>query len=289
MTNSRFSVKVNNLMTFMVVENETGRCLGAFGSNFYRSWVFPLYTPSGLTVLQEFPYDHPFHNGFFVGQHPVFVGEREGNYWIAPPRRNFKDPNYRNLGRVDAPEVPEMEIHDQGVRFRQENVWRDEHEEPLIDEVREVDFYTLEDATVCEMTSRKIATYGDVEYRSTKFGSIGLRAEPRLTPTYGGEIIADSNRRGDASLVMETDSGFVAYENRLPDKSIFGVFMTILAPQERGPWFVRDFGVMTYNPTMKKPIFTPQGKDWTIKMRVIAYDGPLTDERVHRWTSLHQG
>src|SRR5688500_13898876 len=76
---SPFDVLVNrpgpgNPATQMVVERATGRFLGAFGTSFYRSWVFPLYTPSGLTVLQEFAYDHPFHNGLFVAQHPVHAG-----------------------------------------------------------------------------------------------------------------------------------------------------------------------------------------------------------------------
>jgi len=46
---------------FVVQHEETGRWLGGIGANYYRAWVYPLYTPRGLTVLQEFPFDHPFH------------------------------------------------------------------------------------------------------------------------------------------------------------------------------------------------------------------------------------
>ncbi|KKL75927.1 hypothetical protein LCGC14_2049980, partial [marine sediment metagenome] len=41
-----FDVVVNE-RTHMVVHRTTGRCLGAVGSNYYRCWVFPLYTPAG--------------------------------------------------------------------------------------------------------------------------------------------------------------------------------------------------------------------------------------------------
>ena len=41
-----------------------------------QPWVYPLYTPAGHQVLQEFAFDHPFHNGCFVGLHPVVYAER---------------------------------------------------------------------------------------------------------------------------------------------------------------------------------------------------------------------
>ena len=64
---AKFNVVVNQ-RTLVVVDQETKRCLGGLGSNAWRTFVFPLYTPGGHTVIQEYPFDHPFHNGFFVGQ-----------------------------------------------------------------------------------------------------------------------------------------------------------------------------------------------------------------------------
>ncbi len=141
----------------MAVERESGRCLGGVGSNFYRPWVFPLYTPGGFTVIQEFAFDHPFHNGFFVAQHPVIVGERQANFWAMPPRRSHDDAIFTKVGRIDAPKTPKIEPHDQGVQFTLENIWRDSNEEPIINEIRTVNLYATDDATVCDMTSQKIA------------------------------------------------------------------------------------------------------------------------------------
>jgi len=50
MANSPFEIRLN-ARTHMVVESSTGRCLGGVGSNAQRSWVFPLYTPGGQTVI----------------------------------------------------------------------------------------------------------------------------------------------------------------------------------------------------------------------------------------------
>ena len=95
-----YEVKIN-AKTHLVVQSDTGRCLGGVGANFYRPFVFPFYTPAGHTVVQEFAFDHPFHNGIFVGQGPVQVGEREAGFWASPPRRSFTDKVFEKLGRMD--------------------------------------------------------------------------------------------------------------------------------------------------------------------------------------------
>jgi len=277
MSGTRYEVKVNE-RTHMVIDRSTGRCLGAVGANFYDVWVFPLYTPSGRTVIREFPFDHPFHNGLFVGQHPVQVGERVGNFWAHPPTRGWDDHIFVHVGRVDAPKEPETEITDAAVRFTFRNVWRDEQDEPLLDEIRTVTFRAADDATVCDMTSEKIASQGAVEYPQTKFGSIGVRVEPRLLPPLGGTVIADAGRRGVAEVAHEGESDFVAYEN-----DGFGVLLHILDAGVRGPWFIRDYGMAMYNPTWTQSISTPEGGSWTVGLRVAAYDGELTEERAREW------
>lgn len=274
---ARYEVKVNE-RTNMVIDAAGGRPLGAAGANFYDVWVFPLYTPAGKTVIREFPFDHPFHNGFFVGQHLVNVGDRVGNFWASPPRRGWDDSIFVNVGRVDAPKEPETEISDDGVRFTFRNVWRDEHDEPLLDEVRTVTFRSTDDATICDMTSEKIASQGAVEYAQTKFGSIGVRVEPRLLPPLGGVVIADGGRRGKAEITHEGESDFVAYED-----GAFGVLLHILDEGVRGPWFIRDYGMAMYNPTWARSISTAKGKSWIVGLRVVAYDGELTEERAKLW------
>lgn len=279
---STFEVIVN-ARTHLVVDTDTGRCLGGVGANFYRPFVFPFYTPAGHTVIQEFAFDHPFHNGIFVGQAPVQVGEREAWFWGAPPRRSFTDRLFENLGRMETEKEIEIAPHADGVQFVQNIIWRDANEEPLIDEIRTVNLYSIGDGTVCEMTSEKIANYGAVEYSETKYGSIGMRVEPRLLPVMGGVVIGDNNRRGKVEVIDENTSDFVAYQNQLPGHGYFGVFMTILAEGIRGPWFIRDYGMALYNPTQTGSVLTPANGTWKISLRFIAYDGELTTARAEKW------
>ena len=278
--NSPFEIHLN-ARTYMVIESASGRCLGGFGSNTQRSWVFPFYTPSGHTVIQEYAFDHPFHNGFFVGQSPVIVGGREGQFWHYA---GFKP---RPLGgRVEAPKTPDIEPHEHGIRFRLKNVWLDENEEPLIDEVRIVNFHKAPDATICDMTSEKIATYGIVDYPQTKFGSIGIRVEPRLLPVTGGIVLADNNRVGGVDVVHEDESDFVAYENELSGHGRFGVMMHILDEGVSGPWFIRGYGMALFNPTWTQSISTPEGKSWKVSLRIAAYDSGLTEGRARNWIKV---
>jgi hypothetical protein len=186
---------------------------------------------------------------------------------------------------MDCPAAPSAEAHDRGVRLAFQNVWRGPDEQPVLQELRTVDLYAAEDATVCDLTSRKVAAYGPLEYPQTKFGGIGIRVEPRLLPALGGVVLADGGRRGLAAVVHEGDSDYVAYENDLGGDRRFGVLMSILDAGVRGPWFIRDYGMALYNPTWRGAVATPEGASWTVCLRVVAYDGALTEERTRRWAA----
>ncbi len=185
---SPFEVKINT-KTHLVVQSDTRLCLGGVGANFYRPFVFPFYTLAGYIVVQEFAFDHPFHKGIFVGQGPIQVGKRESGFWASPPGRSFTDRVFEKMGRMDPQKDIDITLHSNGVQFVQNVIWRDENADPLIDEIRNVNFYRLADATVCDMTSEKIAFYGFATYSQTKFGGIGIRVEPRLLRVMGVNVL----------------------------------------------------------------------------------------------------
>jgi len=268
------------------------RILGAYGTNFWRSWVYPLYTPSGRTVVENFPFDHPFHNGVFVGQNPVKVGDREGNFWAFPVKRSHDDHIMKKMGRMDPQGEPAASVTDAGVRFALKSIWRDEQEQPLVDEERTVVLRASPDATVCDMISRKTAAYGSVEFGKTKFGSIGVRVEPRLLPALGGRVIGcvgGELRRGKADEVANGKTcDAVAYENNVPGIGVFGICLMVLdnsaSPDRRGPWFIRDYGMAMFNATQNEAIAVSAGSAWTAALRVIAYENTLTAGRLAAWS-----
>jgi len=285
MTGQRFHT-VENKQTHLVIEEQSGRCLGGLAVTHYRPRVFPLYSPSGVTVLQESPPDHPFHNGIFVGQSPVIAGTRECNFWATPPARMAADPLQDKVGRMSVEQPLAVDPHGDGLRFTVTAVWRDEHEEPVLDEIRTVDFRVFDGATVCDVTSRKTATYGAVSFPATKHGSIGIRVEPRLLPDLGAEVIGDGDRRGRADVVHEQESAYVAYENDLTGHGRFGVLMAPLVSSAPGVWFIRDYGMAMYDGTLRAETALAAGDSWTVGLRVAAYDGALADQRAREWIAV---
>lgn len=51
----QYTILTNVQSHFVKPDN---RILGAYGTNFWRSWIYPFYTPSGRTVVENSPFDH---------------------------------------------------------------------------------------------------------------------------------------------------------------------------------------------------------------------------------------
>src|SRR5665213_2537970 len=277
---------------YFVCEKGTRRILGAVGNDDTRAWVYPLLTPRGIPVTQESPFDHPFHQGVFVGQGKVCARGRMSNFWS--PYYDFRQPNnpmYQNLGIIRYAEGPQIAEDPDGYTFTYTTVWSDERGEPLLDERRVVRLYEGEDATFCDVESTKRSSYVDVVYAANKHGSIGARVQPQLLPAFGGSVVALSDQRltrGSADEVAHGEAcDVVAYEADIPVLGRAGVALKILDNSDtgdrRGPWFVRDYGLVMFNPTMDRDVEVPLGESWTTALRIAAYDGCLTANRCNIW------
>lgn len=279
---------------YLVIHHESRRLLAGVGHNPHRAWTFPLNTPRGLNVLQEFAFDHPFHNGVFVGQGRVLKDNHLSNFWApAADWRQLDNPVFQHLGELRYGDVPQIELLPNRVTFRYDTIWHDEQHQPVLNEKRVIEIHESADAVFCDVYSDKEAAYGDLVFENTKFGSIGARVQPQLLPLMGGEILAEYEgelRRGLADPVANGKlSRFVAYENEVPNLGRFGLCLIILhnsaSPRRDGPWFIRDYGMSMFNPTMNESILLPANATWGCALRVIAYDGSLTLDRVQRWYS----
>lgn len=284
--------------TNLVCDSATRRILAGVGHNQHRAWAFPLNTPRGLNVLQEYAFDHAFHNGLFVGQGMVsLMGGELAQFWATTPdwRAEPHYPIYENIGQLRYGSAPQIALDLGEVRFTYQTVWQDDNGTPMFDEERVFRVWSTEDAVLCELSSRKRATYGQLEFRKTKYGSICARVQPQLLPALGGQILAGRDSqiyRGLADEVaMDKPSDFVAYENNVPGLGRFGLCLLIRensasfegAEERTGPWFVRDYGVTFFNPTIHRGISLSQGEEWVASLRAVAYDGALTLERVAAW------
>lgn len=222
------------------------RCLTGIGHHWYRPWLHPLHTPAGHGVLEAFPFDHPFHNGCFVAQHPVRCAGLEANFWAVPPPRTPDDEVFVNVGRVEVVSLSYPLT---------KSIWQAPGGEALLDEERRISLEVRGAATVCSVASTKIAAYGDVEFPATKFGGIGVRVHPLLLSAAGARIHG----------AHDAPAPFVAYDN--------GRFGLALVADGSLPWFVRDYGFAAWNPTWKQPLLLRKGERWTVALTLVAYDG----------------
>ena len=278
----------------MVMETATGRLLGGVGHNDLRAWCYPLNTPRGLGVAQEYPFDHSFHNGVFVAQARVVCGGVLSNYWVVHPDWRSPDSHgYNHLGQLRYRERAAIAPLPDGYRFTYHTTWNGCDGRPVLDEVRHFDLYAVPDATICDLISRKTAAYGRLRFEANKHGSLGVRVQPQLLPPFGGAIVAgrgDEVWRGGADEVaFGKERDFVAYEAQPAGLGRFGVCLQVLSNSagdcRAGPWFIRDYGMAMFNATMNDEVVVAEGETWEAALRVVAYDGAVSAARARAWAA----
>ena len=274
---------------------KSGRILGGVGHNANRAWCYPLNTPRGLNVLQEYAFDHGFHNGVFVGQGMVEAGGTLSNYWSPHPDWRGPDNHiFQDLGELRYNRRADIIALPEGFRFTYRTHWTGCNGRPALDEIRHFDIYTSEDAVICDLTSVKSAAYDDLVFKANKHGSLGVRLQPQLLPPFGAEILGITGsdiRRGKADDVANNmPCDWVAYEAEPAGLWRFGACMTVLdnsvSDSRVGPWFIRDYGMAMFNATMVEDIVLPKGGTWSAALRVVAYDGALDVSRTGIWGNL---
>ena len=244
-------------------------------------------------MAQEYPFDHAFHNGVFVAQARVVRGGVLSNFWVVHPDWRSPDSHvYNHLGQIRHRERAEITPLPRGYRFTYRTTWIGADGAPVLDEERRFDLYDAGDATICDLTSRKTAAYGDLVFEANKHGSLGVRVQPQLLPPFGGRMIAGAGRelhRGGAEVAFGEERDFVAYEAAPLGLHRFGVCLLVLgnsaAGSRTGPWFVRDYGMAMFNATMTDDVAVAAGETWDAALRVAAYDGAISVDRAGAWAA----
>jgi Methane oxygenase PmoA len=230
----------------VMVISALGNPVAGIGHNFFRPWLYPLYSPSGRQVLQEYPFDHPFHNGLFIGWHPIKHGGRENNFWATPPQRSDPDPMMNNLGQVRAIESSVIQSSETCIQLTQLLDWVDIDGKKLFNETRTFTLWQpgmLSHAVRMESTLTCL-TADPIIFEHTKFAGIGVRLDPALTPALGGHFENSSGEVGRASLFHGNYFESLSVRSRNDDLEL-----KINPNGFTAPWFVRDYGLVLLNPS----------------------------------------
>lgn len=249
-----------------------GAPIAGLGQSFMRPWIYPLYTPGGYQVLQEFAFDHPFHNGCFIGWHPIRSDGIDHNFWATPPPRSSPDPMMAHLGRIEATSPPTLAAGPDALAAELSLAWRSEAGCGLAEERRSLRFWAAGCGHGVDMRSQLRAIDQPLELPQTKFAGIGIRLDPRLTSSCGGNFEGSAGKAGAAAL-HDQPGTFLRVEASAGSR-VFGLYLE--APGFDLPWFVRDYGLILLNPVWHAGRRLACGETLDMRVAMVAYDAATT-------------
>lgn len=244
---------------------QTGeRLLGGYNAVELRSYIFPLYTPGGVLVLQEAPPDHPHHQGIWTGLeidgHDLW---NAGSFGKARHRQTNPLPLAQLTPTVDA----------QGVAFAHPVVWETAEGAALLGEERAVRLWGDDACSRVEWRSTFRAGERPVTLGQTKEAGLAVRVPPHWESRFGGIIRNAAGATGEAAC-FDSDSPWLGIEGSAGNGQRAGV---VLVPRSQPcPWFTRDYGCHVYNPLRHAPVHLQPGETFHLALAVLAYDGSRT-------------
>jgi hypothetical protein len=248
---------VHNNHRYWVLKND--RFVGALVTSPIRSYVYPFFAPSGANLLQEAPPDHPHQQGIFVG-HDTLNGH---NFWAMG---HSKFP-WHSQQKKDH----QIETDSSGITMRLKLTWTTIDGKPLLDEERVVRFECWEKFHFLEISSTWIAAHEDLDIAKTKESGICMHVHNQLEPYWNGCLLSSDGKVNEKEI-FDTKSKWIDVSGKVDGKEVGIVFMPHPS-QEQVPWFVRDYGLQSYNPNRLESKMLKKGNQINLRVGFATYDG----------------
>ncbi len=229
-------------------------------------YIFPVYTPAGVSLLDDFPRDHWHHRGLFWSWPIVETGGKRFDIWMAMTARHR------------SAKAPAVSVSSSEARLEAQNFWQAGGQ----DIVRE-------DLRLKVFRSQGAARELELELTWEAVGApVTLRGSPERGKSYGGLSARFAAREG---TILRADGEVLAKDEDLNERrwaeleAVYDGKRAILrvTPDEKNPgaphqWCLRKYGFVGASfpgRTATVDGFTLQpGKPLTLKFRVRASDLP---------------
>lgn len=261
---------------------DSGRPIAAVALTHVRAYVFPLYTPAGVDVLEECPPDHSHHQGLLVGQD--FVNGH--NFW-APLFHGQRGTAPLNTQRLEVGQKLVAQPDGNGITISLALQWMTVGGQAVLDEHRTLRFEVWNGFTFVEVTTRWKASYGDIVIGQTKEGGAGMRVHPMLQSAWGGEARNSAGKVG-VDNTHDALADWVEISGKVSGRQV-GIVMMLHPSLERLPWFTRGYGLHLYTPYRDKAGRIPFGETREIRLAFAAFDGASDGARGREAWDIYRG
>lgn len=265
-----------------------GRPIAALSQNAYRAYIYPLFTPSGVSVTAESPIDHPHHNSVTIGADHfdclfVYDGHRTErgtyNFYV---NETFQG---RGTGRIAAVSVDSEEMSEDILRIVQRLEWQGPIEwgaperRVLAVETRTIEISTTDRANVLDIRSRLEPTEWDIVIGPTRHAYFTVRMADGLRVVDGGRIV-DADGRGTVEAINDNMAAWVDMSAVGPHGHEVGVAVIAHPRLKPAAWYAHDWGSVALNPFLHEERSIQRGRALELRVTVVAHDGPLSHDLI---------
>jgi len=260
-----------------------GRPIAALSQNAYRAYIYPLFTPSGVSVTAESPIDHPHHNSVTVGADHfdclfVYDGHRTErgtyNFYV---NETFQG---RATGRIASVSIDSEEVSDNTLQIVQRLEWQGPVEwgaperRVLAKETRTIDIDTTKSSNILNIRSRLEPTDWDIVIGPTRHAYFTVRMADGLRVVDGGRIV-DADGRGAVQDINANAAAWVDMSATGPHGREVGVTVVAHASPLPTGWYTHEWGSVAINPFLHQEQSIKRGEALELGVSVVVHDGPV--------------
>ena len=272
-----------------------GKPIADLTQGIFRAYLYPVYSPAGVSLTSESPVDHPHHNSvtvsadvFFVKLPPLvpaistLTEEATYNFYV---NNIFQG---RAPGRIVAVGIDSGEVSEDHLQVVQSIQWQGPEEwgapQPLgrrilAEETRTIDIFPGDIANVIDIRSQLRPTEWDITIGPTRHAYYTIRLADQLRPNNGGKSV-DSVGRVGGKAISNNIADWVDMSGSASHGRSAGVTVVPHASSAGFPWYCSDWGTINVNPFSKKRGDLNRGGELDLGIRILAHDGDAKEAGV---------
>ena len=229
-----------------------------------RPNFYPVYTPCGREVTTSSSYFRTHHKSIFFGHARV----NGSNFY------HDNNPTRPDLGDIVF-EGGQVEESGDSVTIRTVNGWVTKNGERKLSERRDIAWTPGDRVHVLDVDSTLVSAAGDVTFARDTHSYIGVRMADTIDVEDGGRAVNSNGEENEAGT-MDRYADWVDYSGVVAGRQV-GITLMHHPDNPPSPYFVRDYGTMCSNFTLRRPYVLKAGEELSLRFRLLIHTGGPDD------------